>query len=61
MQTTYWIIPLVITLWMSLWVYLGVRSGGVIVGQMRGVGAVLLSAAVWLIWWLMDGVRYTYS
>ena len=58
MTFPYWTIPLGITIWMLVWIYLGLRSGGVVVMQMRAVGGVLLSLAVWLIWWLMDGVRY---
>ena len=57
----YWSIPLGITLWMATWVYLGYRTGDMLAMQMRAVGALLLSASVWLIWWLMDGVRYTYQ
>ena len=46
---------------MVVWVWLGYRSGDMMTAQMRGVGAVLLTVSVWLIWWLMDGVRYTYG
>ena len=61
MAFPYWIIPLAITFWLTGWIYFGFREGGTIVLQMRAVGGVLLCASVWLIWWLMDGVRYTYS
>ncbi len=61
MEFPYWTIPSGITLWMLIWIYLGQRSGGSIVMQMRAVGGVLLSASVWLIWWLVAGVRYTHS
>ncbi len=54
----YWIIPLGITLWMAVWIALGQRSGGTLIMQMRAVGGVLLSASVWLIWWLMDGSHH---
>lgn len=58
MPEPYWLLPGIITLWMVVWVYLGFRNGDVVIMQMRAVGAVLLAASVWLIWWLMDGVRY---
>ena len=58
MPEPYWLLPGTITLWMVVWVYLGFRNGDVVIMQMRAVGAILLAASVWLIWWLMDGVRY---
>ena len=61
MQFPYWMIPLAVTTWMVVWVYVGWKSGGMLVMQMRAVGGVLLTASVWLIWWLMDGVRYFYE
>ncbi len=61
MDNFYWTIPAGITLWMLIWIYAGQRSGGSLVMQMRAVGGVLLSLAVWLIWWLVDGVRYSYG
>ncbi len=61
MTFPYWSIPLGITIWMLVWIYLGQRSGGAVVMQMRAVGGVLLSLAVWLIWYLMDGVQYLHG
>ena len=61
MNFPYWTLPTLITLWMGLWVYLGYRGRGTFAMQLRLVGAVLLSIAVWLIWYLMDGVKYFYG
>ncbi len=61
MTFPYWTIPAGITVWMLIWIYLGQRSGGSVVMQMRAVGGALLSLAVWLIWYLMDGVRYLHG
>ena len=58
MTFLYWLIPLGITCWLSIWVYLGYRHGGAMIMSMRAVGAVGASASAWLIWWLMGGVRY---
>lgn len=44
-----WLIPLGVTIWMSDWIYLGYRFGGIIVMQMRTVGGLLLAASIWLI------------
>ena len=57
MNSSGWLIAAGITLWMVVWVYLGWRRGSAVIMQMRAVGAVLLTGAVWLIWWLMEGVR----
>ena len=58
MTFSYWAIPAAITVWLLGWVYLGYRFGDSTVMFLRAVGAVLLSLSCWLIWWLMDGVRY---
>lgn len=50
-----WLIPLAVSLYLLGWTVLPLRTHGddwLLVSGMRGVGAVLTSAAVWLIWWL---------
>ena len=58
MMPPYWVIPAALTFWMSAWVYLGYRNGDTTIVYMRAVGAVGVAASGWVIWWLMDGVRY---
>ena len=58
--TPFWMIPAVITLWMAVWVYLGYHNGDTLTMQMRLIGALFFAGACWLIWYLMDGVRYFY-
>ncbi len=58
MSFPFWTIPFFVTLWMAIWIYMGQRSGGATVMQMRAVGGVALSISIWVIWWLIDGVQY---